>query len=372
MKHKAIKFSKSSDVDFVNTLKARVQSYFEEKHIERYGDQRMIYKTIFMFLLYLIPYGLLLSGAISSVGVVLILWAIMGLGKAGIGLAVMHDANHGAYSKNRTLNKIMGYSMNFLGGNATLWKIQHNVLHHSFTNIDGLDEDIQPAGILRFSPHSRRRKIHRFQHFYAWFFYGLMTLSWITSKEFIQLYRYRKNDRIKTFGSFNKILRGLIGWKILYYIFIFALPIIAIPVAWYWVLAGIFIMHFITGFILGIIFQPAHVMPSSEYPMPGDSGTIENNWAVHQLLTTTNFSPKSKIFSWYIGGLNYQIEHHLFPTICHIHYKKISNIVRTTAEDFGLPYHSKKTFVHALIDHQKMLFKLGHQDLQWTMATAKL
>jgi linoleoyl-CoA desaturase len=104
------------------------------------------------------------------------------------------------------------------------------------------------------------------------------------------------------------------------------------------------------------------VVPSSEYPTPDEEGQLQNNWAIHQMLTTANFSPKSSFFSWYIGGLNYQIEHHLFPNICHVHYRKISAIVKQTAQEFGVPYNVQPNFVKAVWSHGKMLKKLGRYD----------
>jgi linoleoyl-CoA desaturase len=118
-------------------------------------------------------------------------------------------------------------------------------------------------------------------------------------------------------------------------------------------------MQFICGLILAMIFQPAHIVPTSTFPMPNNSGVVEADWAVSQLYNTANFAPKAKLFSWYVGGLNYQVEHHLFPSICHIHYSKISKIVEQTAKDFSLPYHSYDTFAAALSEHTKMLKNLG-------------
>ena len=157
-------------------------------------------------------------------------------------------------------------------------------------------------------------------------------------------------------------MTNLIIGKISYFIFSLVIPLIMLDIPWYMVLLFFFIMHFITGFILSIIFQPAHVVPSSEYPMPDANGDVYSNWAIHQLFTTANFAPKSKLFSWYVGGLNFQIEHHLFPTICHVHYKKISEIVKKRTAEYGLPYHSVKTFGKAVWDHAIPLKRLGQED----------
>ncbi len=360
MSYRSIRFIPNKKDDFITVLRKRVKAHFESQKKSVYANANMVIKTIFMFALYLVPYFLMITGIVTHTWVLILMWALMGLGMSGIGLSVMHDANHGAYSKNKRVNKYMGYVMNFIGASAFNWKIQHNVLHHSFTNIEGMDEDIDPGKLMRLSPHAKRYKAHRLQHIYGWFLYGMMTFLWLTTKDFRQLHRYKKMGLIKgqkrTYGG---VLIETILSKIGYYAYALAIPLIFIQAPWWQILLGFFIMHFITGLALGLIFQPAHVMPTSDYPIPDDNGNIENNWAVHQLFTTTNFSPKSRIFSWFIGGLNYQVEHHLFPNICHVHYKKISRIVRETAAEFGLPYYSQPNFAIAVIKHGKMLRELG-------------
>jgi linoleoyl-CoA desaturase len=187
-----------------------------------------------------------------------------------------------------------------------------------------------------------------------------MTIIWVTLKDFVRLVRYQQNGMVKQ--SKANIYREwfeLIGTKLFYVIYIFAIPLLVTSLLWWQILIGIFIMHYIAGFTLAIIFQPAHVIEGTEFPMPDDQNMLENNWAIHQLHTTTNFGNKSRWFSWYVGGLNYQIEHHLFPNICHVHYRKISGIVKNTAIEFGLPYKSARTFVRALYSHMKLLRELG-------------
>ena len=365
MNRPVVKFAKELDTDFVTVLKSRVRDYFETNNISRFGNGQMVRKTIFMLALYFTPFLTMLLLPASTGWMVLMLFTIMGLGKAGIGLAVMHDANHGAYSDNKHVNKWLGQLLDLVGGSALTWKVQHNVLHHSFTNIDGMDEDIAPPRVLRFSPHQKRYKIHRLQHIYAWFFYGLMTFSWITVKDFRQLIKYHRMGLTKAQKkSLGRMLIELILGKVVYYGYALVLPMVVLPVSWGYVLLGFFIMHFLAGLLLASVFQPAHVMPTTEYPLPNDEGKMENNWAIHQLLTTTNFAPGSRIFSWFVGGLNYQIEHHLFPNVCHVHYKQLSRIVQQTAKEYGLPYHTQKTFLGAIYQHATMLRNLGRYDYE--------
>ena len=288
----------------------------------------------------------------------------MGFGMAGVGLSVMHDANHGAYSRKEWVNVLVSNVMILLGGSARNWRIQHNVLHHTYTNVTDHDEDIDPPlFMLRFSPHSKHHAIHKFQHLYAWFFYGMMTLFWYLTKDYQQAYRYKKKGLIEAQGvTFGQHMFRIIFFKVIYTgIFLF-LPIYFGGAYWLTNILGFLIMQFICGLILAMIFQPAHVVPSSTFPMPNNSGVVEADWAVSQLFNTANFAPKAKFFSWYVGGLNYQVEHHLFPSICHVHYKHIAKIVEQTAKEYELPYHSYQTFIVALSEHTKMLKNLGKAD----------
>jgi len=358
-KTKPFSFAKSQR-DFTVTLNKRVNDYFKKNKVARHGNSEMVFKTIFMFALYLIPYGLIVSSTVTNMWMLILLVVTMSFGVAGIGLSVMHDANHGAYSKRPWINTAIGYSLNFVGANAFNWKIQHNVMHHTYTNVLELDEDITPRGVLRLSPHTTWKKIHKYQYIYAWFLYGLLTIIWLTLKDFVRIVKYQKNGLAKKQkANISREWLILIGSKLVFVGYIFVIPVLTTTLLWWQVLIGIVLMHYIAGFILAIIFQPAHVIDGTEYPMPDEDNLFENNWAVHQLRTTTNFGNKSRWFSWYVGGLNFQIEHHLFPNICHVHYRKISAIVKSTAQEFNLPYKSVETFVGALQSHVKLLKQLG-------------
>lgn len=346
--------------EFMATLNKRVNEYFSKNNVSRHANWEMITKTIFMFALCFVPYGLIVSEAVTGTGWLILLVVIMGLGVAGIGLSVMHDANHGAYSKKNWVNTMMGYSINLVGANLFNWKIQHNVLHHSFTNVHDADEDISSRGVLRFSPHTDWKKIHKYQFIYAWFLYGFMTIVWMFITDYTRIIRYHKNGLAKQVkANITREWIILIGSKLVYLGYIFLVPLLFTSLLWWQILIGIIIMQYVTGFILAIIFQPAHVIEGTEFPLPDEKNTLEDNWAIHQLRTTTNFGNKSRWFSWYVGGLNFQIEHHLFPNICHVHYRKISEIVKSTAAEFDLPYHSAKTFMGALGSHLRLLRQLG-------------
>lgn len=228
-----------------------------------------------------------------------------------------------------------------------------------YTNVEGHDEDIAPLGFLRFSPHAKHRKIHKLQFIYAWFFYGLMTLMWALTKDYQQIFRYKRMGLIKSDSEYKKELWKLFIGKMIYYAIFLVLPFFLTDYSVWQILLGFFIMHFTCGLVLAVIFQLAHVVEETNFPLPNDEGQLENNWAIHQLYTTADFAGRNKLLTWYAGGLNFQVEHHLFPTICHIHYAKISKIVKETAKEFNLPYNSYPTFLVALRSHSKMLYNLG-------------
>lgn len=354
-----LKFA-STRPDFFSTLSKRVNEYFKANNISRYSNTEMVVKTIFMFSLYLIPYFFIISGIFANVWLYMGLFAIMGLGKAGIGLSIMHDANHGAYSRKNWVNTVLGASLNLVGGHSFNWKVQHNVLHHTYTNVHDADEDISPRGILRMGPESDWKPMHRFQHWYAWIFYGLLTFVWIIFKDFGRLVKYQREGLVKKQkASLAQEWAVLLLTKIIYFGYILVLPTLLTRLTFWQVFLGFFVMHYIAGFILAIIFQPAHVIEGTSYPVPDENGNLENNWAIHQMHTTTNFGHREKLFSWYVGGLNYQVEHHLFPNICHVHYRKLAPIVKKTAEEFGVPYKSQDTFIQALGAHTRLLKELG-------------
>lgn len=349
-------------LDFSTMLNKRVNEYFKSRNLQRTGNAEMVIKTIVMFSLYFVPYAFIVSEMVTSPWLLIPLVIVMSLGLSGIGLSVMHDANHGAYSRRNWINTIVGYSLNLVGANSFNWRMQHNVLHHTYTNVHEEDEDIVTRGVLRLSPHSQWKFIYQFQHIYAWFLYGLMTLSWLFAKDFARIVKYHKTGLAKKQrASIVKEWFILIATKVFYIGYIFVVPLIFTSLPWWQIITGILVMHYIAGFMLAIIFQPAHVIDGTEYPLPDDDRMLENNWAVHQLLTTTNFGNKSRWFSWYVGGLNFQIEHHLFPNICHVHYRQIAAIVKSTAQEYGLPYKSSATFLEALRGHARLLRQLGAQ-----------
>ncbi|MBL7826616.1 MAG: acyl-CoA desaturase [Saprospiraceae bacterium] len=353
-----LRFVSSEKSMFYQTLHARVDAYFKDHHLSKFANGNVVIKTFILLTVYLAPFVYMLWVQ-PSFGLSMALWAVMGVGLAGVGMSIMHDANHGAYSGNTEVNKWVGYTLMLLGGSVTTWKLQHNYLHHTFTNVTNYDDDIADKPGLRLSPHATLKPIHRFQWLHALFIYSLVTLYWVTSKDFLQIFRYAEQGVNKNTKAENRrlLLRVTVG-KLFYFLVIVGLPL-AVGIPFLTLLAGFLLMHFIGGVILTVIFQLAHAVEETAYPLPDKTGVLENDWAIHQMLTTVNFSRNNKLISWYVGGLNFQVEHHLFPKICHVHYPKIAPIVEKTAKEFHVPYLEHKSFFHALRSHFRLLKKLG-------------
>lgn len=320
----------------------------------------MIIKTIVMLLVYTTPIALLIFGTISSPLVAVLLYLLSGLGLAGIGMGVMHDANHGAYSKYSKLNNVMSHTLDFLGCSSEMWRLQHNVLHHTYTNVHGHDEDIDaPLFLLRFSPHSKSYKIHRFQHWYVWLFYGILTLYWVTVKDFRKVNDYYKMGFIKTKKEYWINMLKLVPLKLIYFTYALVLPMVFAPFSFYWIILGFVVMHLVAGILLSVVFQLAHVVPGTDFPQADENDDMNANWHIHQLSTTSNFSPNNRFLFWYLGGLTNQVEHHLFPNICHVHYRSLSRLVAKTASDYNLPYYVNRSLFSAVMGHVRTLRLLG-------------
>ncbi len=355
---RTVKFVDKNRNQFAATLRKNVNEHFRQKGISTKGNWKMVLKSSILLALYIAPFVLIVVLPMPG-WFIFPLSVVMGIAMAGVGMSVMHDAAHGSYSSKNWLNKLVSHSMYLLGGNTFNWKVQHNVLHHTFTNIQGFDEDIEHRLIFRMSKHMPLKRRHRFQHIYAAVFYCLMTISRMF-RDFTQLIKYNKAGITTQQGSSpaKEIVKLIVG-KALYMLIILGLPLAFSPFSWWMILLGFLVMHAVAGLIMSTVFQMAHVVEGADQPLPNKENIIENDWMIHEMETTVNFARRSRWFGWLIGGLNYQIEHHLFPNICHVHYPELAPIVERTAKEFGLKYNENRTFLHALSSHFRLLRSLG-------------
>lgn len=352
-----IAFPRQTPEGFYATLKERANNYFKENNISTHANASMVIKTIVLLSFYFGAYALILSGRFSLTQDWLLCVA-MGIGTAGLGFSVAHDAIHEAYSSNKQVNFVLGLVMNIIGGNRYVWSITHNVVHHTYTNVSHIDEDLEVAPFLRLSKHVEHKPIHRIQHLIGFAAYAFSSFFWVFIKDYKKFFA-------KDLGPYkNKKhpaseLAMLIIFKVVYYTYLIAIPLLVLDIKLWQFAVGFLTMHITAGLILGIIFQLAHVVEGPDTVLPDKAGNMEDEWAVHQLKTTSNFATDNPLLTWYCGGLNHQVEHHLFPRICSVHYTALSKIVKETAAEFNIPYYNQPTFAGAVGSHYRMLKKLS-------------
>lgn len=356
-----LKFSNTENPAFFPEVRRRVQQYFESNSMSQNANRAMVVKAVVILLSFVITFGLIISGILPG-WLCFLMAGLHGFTAALVGLNITHDAIHGSFSKSNTVNRYLGRLLCVIGANDYLWRVKHNKIHHTYTNIPGHDDDLNQPKILRLSPDQPLWFVHRFQSFYAFFVYPMASISWIFIRDFVNLTRVTTTLKERQGPSTLEYIR-FFAFKISYLAIFLVLPLVILPYAWYWIVAGFIFSHLIEGFTLAMVFQLAHLVEVTHFPMPDTDGNLEHNWAIHQLYTTANFANGSFWATFFFGGLNFQIEHHLFPQICHIHYPAIAKIVKETAKDFNLPYHSFETLSGAVYAHYQFMKKNGRGEV---------
>ena len=352
-----VSFNNSNAV-FYPSLKTAVDDYFKQSGKKKTGNILLYSKSMVLILAAVCLYALLLAVPMSPLPTILSS-LVFGFILACIGFNIMHDANHGSYSSRKWVNETLGLTLNALGGNSFIWKQKHNIIHHTYTNIDGIDDDIAKSPFIRMCSTQVWVPAHRLQHFYTPILYAFSSMIWILFQDFEKYFRKKIVDRPLPKMS---AAEHAIFWisKILYVLFYIAVPLVLM--GWQSWLLFFLCMHIGLGFTLSIVFQLAHVIEETKFDsVEGDTKHMENEWAIHQVITTANFSADNKIISWFVGGLNYQIEHHLFPRVSHVHYPALSRLVQAECLAFDLPYNTLPSFKVAVDSHFRFIKKLGRK-----------
>lgn len=337
-------------------MRKRINDYFIEVGKAKTGDYSLFIKAIILSVSFALVYVHLVFFT-PPVLLALAECIILGGLTAAIGFNVMHDGAHGSFSKYGWLNELAGLSLNFLGANVFLWKTKHNVVHHTFTNIDGVDDDIDARPFLRLCETQKKYKIHRYQHLYFWAAYSLLYLYWVLFTDYEKYFTGKVgNMPIKPFTPKEHIIFW--SFKVMHLGLFIAFPIYMVGfLPW---LIGFLVYGMVTGFVLSMVFQLAHTVEDTQFPVAiQPENQIESEWALHQLQTTANFATKNKVITWLVGGLNFQIEHHLFPTISHVHYPAISKIIKQLCEEYGVRYIEFPKTRMAVASHIAHLHQLG-------------
>lgn len=337
-------------------LKNRVHQYFEKEGISTTGNFNLYSKAIILHTILIAIYVHLVFYT-PVVWLALLECALMGAAIASIGFNVMHDGAHGSFSRKTWVNKIAAFSLNMLGGSAFMWNVKHNIIHHAYTNVDGVDDDIDIKPWMRLSVTQEKAKMHQYQHYYFWALYSLLYLFWIFFSDYKKYFSKKIGDiPLKKMNTTDHIVFWIS--KIVSYTMLIVVPVIMLGfVPW---LIGFAVLTLVGGFILSIVFQLAHTVEDAAFPIPDEqTHKLEDEWAIHQLKTTANFATNNKMVSWFVGGLNFQVEHHLFPKISHIHYPAISKIVKQTCADFGIGYIEYPKMRTAIVSHISYLKQVG-------------
>ncbi|MCW3112900.1 MAG: acyl-CoA desaturase [Segetibacter sp.] len=333
---------------FHSELKRRINDYFTESNLSTTGNYKLYTKAAILLVGFTITYVHLVFFTPSTV------WALLEAGLLGglmsaIGFNIMHDGGHGSFSESPFINKCAAITLGILGGSPFMWNVKHNIIHHAFTNIDGVDDDIDARPFLRMASTQKKYKIHNFQHWYFWAPYCLLHFYWSFVSDYKKYFTKKiQNMPLKKMDTADHI--SFWTFKAIYYSLFIVIPIITIGfTSW---LIGFLFFTAITGFILSIVFQLAHTVEHTHFPVPDVvTNKIEDEWAIHQLKTTANFATRSKLVSWYVVVLNFQIEHHLFPKISHIHYPEISKIIKQACHEYGVQYVEYKKMSQAVFSH---------------------
>lgn len=342
--------------DFHRALCERVNEYFAETGRSRRSSTAMFGKTFFMMAWLAVSYILLVFVA-SSWWAVALLSTSIAFAIAGVGFTVQHDANHGAFSDRRWANRLAALSLDLIGGSSYLWRWRHNVLHHNYPNVSGVDDDINIGALARVSPEQPQYQLHRFQHFYLWFLYGFVAFRWQLIYDFKEMAQSRIGDiDIPRANSVDTTLFAT--GKAVFISLALIVPMIFNPI---WVVLLVYCaVMFSVGILIAVVFQLAHCVEEADFPeRPQDDEAMTTDWAVHQLRSSVDFARSNRVLGWYLGGLNFQAVHHLFPKVCHIHYAALSKLVEETCEQYGITYRIQPSFRAALASHYRWIRKMG-------------
>ncbi len=339
-------------------LKRRVNEYFNNNKIVPTGNGKLYQKAITLLSGYIFLYVHLVF--FTPVAWLAILECVLlGLFTSGIGFNVMHDGAHGSFSQNKSVNRLAALTLDFLGASSVMWSNKHNIIHHTYTNIDGVDDDIEAKPFLRLAPTQKRYLLHKYQHIYFWFLYGLLYLFWVFFTDYRKYFSGKVGSvPLKKLSISDHMLFW--AFKLLHFGMYVVLPIYLCGFTpW---LIGFLVYTATSGVVLSIVFQLAHTVEETSFPEAiQPANKMDDEWAIHQLKTTANFATGNKIITWFVGGLNFQVEHHLFPKISHAHYPEISKIIKDACIEMGVPYIEHPKMRTAIASHISHLKKMGQE-----------
>ncbi len=346
----------AADQGFQKELRRRVETFIREQGIQERDRPAMYLKTAVVLLAFALSYIALVCLA-QAWWQALPLALLLGFTTALIGFNIQHDGGHRAYSDRPWVNKLMAMTLDMVGGSSYVWRWKHAVFHHMYVNVHGHDTDIELGVFGRLAPEQPRRAVYRWQQWYLWPLYGVMVMKWHFYDDFRDVITGRMG--VNPFPRPRGWELALfVGGKLVFLTLAFGLPLLLHPL---WQVAIFYaITVAVTGVVLSVVFQLAHAVEEARFPTP-EPGTsrMAEAWAVHQVGATVDFAREDRLVSWLVGGLNFQIEHHLFPTLSHVNYPAIAGVVEATCKEYGVPYAANPTFGGAVASHFRWLKRMG-------------
>jgi linoleoyl-CoA desaturase len=357
MTQTASRVTYTKNFGFRKELNKRVDAYFKSENIATRDNPAMYLKTVMILGWVAGAWSFTLFGP-ESMWLKALGCMVLGLGIAAVGFSVGHDANHGGYSRRKWVNTAVGLTYDVIGLSSYLWRFRHNFLHHTFTNVLGHDVEIHGDGLVRMTPYMERKWFHSFQHILVFPIYAIIPIYWSIADIYIILFKRKYHDHVVPTPKPLEMFYFFAG-KVIWVTLLLVTPIL-VGYSPLQAIAGFCITNMTYGVMICIIFMLAHVMEPVEFVEPNpESNQVDDEWAISQVKTTVDFAPKNAFVNWYVGGLNYQVVHHLFPQICHIHYPKIAPILAEVCEEFGVKYNVYTTFGEALVSNFRFLKQMG-------------
>mmetsp|Transcript_38283 Transcript_38283/g.94972 ORF Transcript_38283/g.94972 Transcript_38283/m.94972 type:complete len:488 (+) Transcript_38283:257-1720(+) len=345
---------------FYMDAKVAVEKYFKDNKLDPRVHTEMYIKT-FVILAGVVICNYCSFFLTSSFLVSAVFAALHGMFKAEIGVSIQHDANHGAYGKNRTFLHAMQLSLDVVGASSFMWRQQHVVGHHAYTNVEGIDPDIRCApenDIRRVNEHQPRAAHHSLQHIYLFFAYGLLSFKSCFADDFAA-YASGRIGWVKVAKFTWGEAAAFWGSKALWAFYYLYLPAKYSVHSGARIAALVAVTEVITGWLLAFMFQVAHVVGDVRFFKLSAEGKLNLGWGESQLYSSADFAHGSWFWTHFSGGLNYQVAHHLFPGVCHVHYPQIAKVIMKVAKEHGLEYTVYPTFWSALSAHFAHLKNVG-------------
>ncbi|RYZ30397.1 MAG: hypothetical protein EOO10_02960 [Chitinophagaceae bacterium] len=350
-----IRFKPEPSDGFYLTLKERVLGHFKATGKSRYANKEAVLKSIAFVTAFFTCYYLLLQVRMN-IGLFLLCWFCMGVCLLLAAMSMVHDAAHGVYSSKKWVNETLLRFTNLVGGDGYMYKYKHTISHHPYTNIPGVDIDLEQSGVVRVTPYTKAQKRHKYQHVYMKLLYPFYILYWVIARDF----NYYRRKYIGLAEAHHAPVHWffLIFSKFFYFFYMLFTPLYFIPVSAWQIVAGFFCMQIGSGLVAMFALLANHVVEDSLFVVPDENGFVACSWGEHQLRTTDDYSPDSPIISFLFSGLNHHVAHHLFPKYCHVHYPAITKILRATADEFHLRYRHND-LISALASHFRLLKQLS-------------